>query len=61
MLVSAHLNNGFALTDFIGLLCQTVLYQSAQFWFLSMFAGNILGKFGTAVIVYFGVRQLFVL
>lgn len=58
MLIPAHLNNRFALIDFIGLLWQTVLHQSAQFLFLGTSAGNVFGQVGSAIVVYFGVRQL---
>lgn len=40
-------------------LSETILNQSVQFEVQGMFAGNILGQMGSAIMVYFGVRQLF--
>lgn len=37
---------------------ETVYHWSAQFGFLDVFAGNVFGEGGPAIIVYFRARQL---
>ena len=39
-------------------LAETVLHWSAQFVFLGMSAGNVLGQVELVIVVYFGARQM---
>ena len=39
-------------------MAETVLNQSAQFGFLDVSASNVFGQVGSAITVYFGVKQL---
>lgn len=60
MLVSAHLSNGDPLPDFTGFCFgRESSHQSAQFGFLGMSAGNVLGQVEPTIMVYSGARQLF--
>lgn len=52
-LVSGHLINWAPLPDILFALAETVLYQSAQFGFLGVSAGNVLRQTWPAIMVYF--------